>query len=204
MSTYAQLASLGDWRRRELTRLKAILPPAENATFETLCRGMLVLCYSHWEGYFNDLTDEVFRRASVDRLSTAHFGAEMRCLFLKSEIDRLAASRFSSDSMIKFLQAIELSQYGRKSIDLQPVKSRSSLNSERLTTVAQVYGVSWIEFERKRIFIDHKLCRLRHEIAHGDAPRLTRDLALEIADKTLELLDDLVDYFNAVQIRLTA
>ena len=204
MSAYAHLVDIGDWRRRELTQLKAILPPADSVTFDCLCRGTMVLCYSHWEGYFNDLTEEVFRRTDIERLSKSDLGAEMRYLLLKPDIDRLASSQMSSDGVIKLLHAFEISQNGVKSIHLDPVKSRSSLNWARLSIVAKVYGVSWIELERKRIFIDHKLCRIRHEIAHGSAPRLTRDLALEIVNETLELLDNLVDYFSTIQSRLTA
>ena len=203
MSMYAHLVEVGDWRRRELTQLKTLLLPADSLTFECLCRGAMVLCYSHWEGYFNDLTEKVFERADPRQLSRAGLGGGFQCLFLRSDIDRLASSRSSDDGVITFLQATEISRYGAESMNLEPVKSRSSLNWGRLCKVADVYGLSWISFERKRIFVDHKLCRIRHQIAHGDSPRLTLTLAIETVDETLALLDELVDYFSEVQVRLT-
>lgn len=199
---YTDLVDVGNWRRKELTQLKAILPPDSNPTFECLSRGTMVLCYSHWEGYFNDLTESIFQYVETGDVSRLGFGATFQCLFLRSDIDRLRSSRFSDDSIIKFLQAYDKSKHSAKSMHLDPVRARSALNWERLCVVAEVYGISWIAFERKRIFIDHKLCRIRHEIAHGNSPRLTRPLALEIVDETLQLLDDLVDYFEEIQSRL--
>lgn len=203
MSVYANLVCIGDWRRRELTQLKAILPSADSSIFECLCRGTLVLCYSHWEGYFNDLTEEVFQNVDTRNLPRAGLGVGFQCLFLRPDIDRLASSHCKDFNIIEFLHAHEVSQFGCNSIDLTVVKARSSLNWKRLCSVAEVYGYSWIAFERKRIFIDHKLCRIRHEIAHGNSPRLTQPLAVEIVDETLVLLDDLVEYFGEVQGRLT-
>ena len=203
MSVYNHLVNVGEWRREELTRLKSILPPENDLIFECLCRGTMVLCYSHWEGYFNDLTETIFQKVDKQNLSKIDISSGFQCLFLRSEIDRLASSRFSDDSVVKFLQAHEISKYGADSFNLAPVTSRSSLNWERLSLIAEIYGFSWIKFERKRIFIDHKLCRIRHQIAHGNSPRLTRPLALEVVDETLILLDDLVDYFLEVVKRIT-
>lgn len=202
MSIYAQLVAIGDWRRRELSQLKTMLPAEDALTFECLCRGTLVLCYSHWEGYFNDITEAIFGQVDADRLSKVDLGAAFRCLFLRPDMDRLASSGSTYDGVIQFLKAYEASQSGVEFLNPEVAKSRSVLNWKRLCVVAEIYGLSWSSFEKKRIFIDHKLCRIRHQIAHGDSPRLTRRLAIEVIDETLMLLDDLVDYFSEVEKRI--
>ena len=203
MSIYSRLVNVGDWRRRELAQLKSMLPSETNSTFECLCRGMLVLCYSHWEGYFNDLTEQIFGQTHAEELSRSGLGTTFQCLFMRSDIDQLIGSNLTDDGVVRFLKAHELSQQGVKSLNLALVKSRSSLNWDRLSAVADIYGFSWIKFQKKRIFIDHKLCRIRHQIAHGDSPRFTRGLAIEIVDETLGLLDDLAEYFSEVERRIS-
>ncbi|MEM6388114.1 MAG: MAE_28990/MAE_18760 family HEPN-like nuclease [Pseudomonadota bacterium] len=196
---YEKFYTLGDWRRLELTRLKVIIPEESSVEFECISRGALVLCYSHWEGYFNDLTEELFSSISKHDLALRSMSPGFRCLYLRAEMSRLIGSRINDDSIIDFLNAY--CRVGGAATDpyLELVKSRSSLSWTRLKIVFDIYGLASLQLERERVFIDHRLSRIRHEIAHGNAPRLNRAMVVDQIDKTLSLLDYLVEYFYEVR-----
>lgn len=163
----------------------------------------MVLCYSHWEGYFNDLTEEVFRGISESGIFELDFTPGIRCVVLRADLDRLASSKADDDNILRFLNRHADKSGGESRLSLNILKSRSTLNWARLCVVFSIYGISWPPFEKDRIFIDHKLSKIRHQIAHGEAPRLTKELVLETIDKTLTLLDELVEYFAKVREKLT-
>jgi len=171
--------------------LRASIPKEEDIYFRVTTRGALVLCYSHWEGYFNDLTQEVSR----PDLLIGQRRLAFRSVFARSALDSLINKEVKDDTIIEFLNKIEDCE-SSSSFDVKPLLARSNLDWARLEKIFSTYGVSWRCFNDQRIFIQHQLCRIRHEIAHGNDPRLKRNQVLDHIARTSDLIEELPRFFS--------
>ena len=169
--------------------------------FELFCRGALVLCYAHWEGAFNECLKEVvgtLKTRDID-LNRAHPG--ISALFFSRDIDSFLNRRVEEDSIVEHLIGFHFLSQKRVKGDIanaRAASTRSNLNWHRIEIVFSIFGFCWPKLHLKKTFIEHKLSRLRHAIAHGEAPRLTRDIALQQLNETSLLLDEISEYFHAV------
>jgi hypothetical protein len=192
-----ELMDVGDWRRAELADLKTAIPPEADKHFRVITRGAFVLCYSHWEGYFNDLTHRVFIKIISNPENVNDFRLPLLTTLTRGALDRLLNRSMSDDSIVEYLAALENCLH-RPDPSPKPLLARSNLDWYRLEKIFFAYGFSWPPLNKKRIFIQHQLCRIRHEIAHGDDPRMNRELILGHVDQTRELLDELPEFFAFV------
>ncbi len=197
----SHLTKMMEWRTLEIAEMKALLPRQSDMGFELFCRGAMVLCYAHWEGAFNDCLKVVvgtLKSGDID-LSRAHPG--ISALFFSRDIDSFLNRRIEEDTVVEHLIAFHfLCQKSVKGevANARAATTRSNLNWNRIEVVFSIFGFSWPKLHLKKIFIEHKLSRLRHSIAHGEAPRLTRVVALQQLDETSILLDEIAEYFHAV------
>jgi len=191
-----------DWRLKELAELRALVPEEGNPNFDCLCRATIVLCYSHWEGYYNDLTEELFSLSSEAELCRSAPTAAFKAVFLKAERSQITSRLANDDMLLAFLNRYQTVEASPGPLDLSILKARSNLNSNRLSIISSVYGLSWLAFEAERNFIDHQLCRNRHSIAHGDSPKLKKHQVLSHVERTEKLLEQLTEYFTAIAFHL--
>jgi hypothetical protein len=124
--------------------------------FSTYCRGALVLTYAHWEGYFNESTDLLGSHLERNIISKERQAPCFRILFHRSQIDKLRQTEIKDDDLIHYYNTTEVSR-GSISLDMRSAKSRSNLNYDRLEVIFLVYGLSWVPFQKERIFIQHQL-----------------------------------------------
>ncbi len=188
--TEDDLAAVGVWRRKELALLKASIPRENDKYFSVTIRGAMVLCYSHWEGFFNELTEAV----AHPNVELTNSQLAFRAVFARAAMDSLITKETKDDTIVEFLNSIESCQHN-VSFSLKPLLARSNLNWSRLERIFKIYGVSWPFFNERRIFIEHQLCRIRHEIAHGNDPRLNREQVIDHIEKTVELIEELPKFF---------
>lgn len=197
----AKLNEAIEWRLKEIAQLKSLLPNEADPQFETLCRAAMVLSYAHWEGFFNECVEVVLDAIKEDELDVSQAAPGVVALFLSSEFDSLANKKINDDNLIAFLNAQQLKSdtfVSGADACARAASSRSNLDWKRLSAVFGLFGYSWLALNDERIFIQHKLAKLRHEIAHGSAPRLRRLNALEHLDKTEDLLNEVSEYFVSI------
>ncbi len=196
------LIAMLEWRQRELSQLRAILPSETDVSFETICRGAMVLTYAHWEGFFNEALQSLIESIEQSRFALERSITGISALFFSREIDSFLNRKVNEDSVLgllgDFAHHKERIRSGREA-NARALSTRSNLDWERVEFVFRSLGVSWPPLYAERIFIKHKLARIRHEISHGSSPRLNRVLALEHIAKTEVLLEEVVEFFSFVE-----
>ena len=184
-----------EWRKKELIDVKAVSGILGETYGEFCSRVALLLAYAHWEGAFGDNTTLLcdYLRGSGKNISNINQGFLLG--FLDKQLDRLRDRNHSPEArmdLIEFLGTVRNSNFSH--FDDRVLRPRSNLNSDRLKLWCRVIGQSPIFVERRRIFLDYQLVRLRHEIAHGGAPTLRRGEIESLIDNTLSLIDDLSEF----------
>lgn len=185
----AQITEDRSWRLREISDLKTAINRADGNLRRVLLRGLVTICYAHFEGYIRFAARKYleyvalrkFKYSEIDRqflrnyflprlaaLSTSKTGIAERCSLVDEILD-------SSDR-----------RFSRVNDDL--VNTKANLNFDVFTDICLVCSVPKAPFADKATFVDVFLLRRRNGIAHGEDTFVGVEDLDELAGGTVELM----------------
>ena len=188
-------------RAKELSEVKSCFASSrDRLPFHVNTKAVIVLAYSHWEGFYNDCIDVYlsFLRDSGRRVSNTQWS--MLAGIVSTELDRIRDRNHSPQARLEFVQTLsDLMASDFSGFQASIVQARSNLDFSKLKHNYQILGFDLSRFQPKRIRIDKELVGWRHQVAHGDNPDLsladskchikfTQDLILSLADQFQEAI----------------
>ena len=194
----AELDSVRVRRAKELSDVKQLQFRAGHVDpYGVVTKAVIVLSYSHWEGFFNDCVDCYLSYLRQSGCQVQSMRWTLVSGLLTSDLQRLRDKNHSLEATREFTESLEnrLGE-GFQSFDATLLKSRSNLNFTRLQFVFQLLGFEVDQFQSMRLRIDKELVGWRHSIAHGDNPDLTAANAAAHVDFVRHLLSNLSDVFQ--------
>ncbi len=185
-------------RKRELTTLKFTLDNRRQHEKELLIRAGICILYAHWEGFIKSAATAYVSFVETRGLKYRDLAANFVALGLRGEIEQAGVSH--SRRIQTALTARLMSGLGdRASFDVEhAVDTRSNLNSESLSEIVSVLGISDADYLLDRQRIDQKLVKKRNGIAHGEFIQVDADEYTELHDLVLRLVEKFrIDVGNA-------
>ncbi|ABI57140.1 MAE_28990/MAE_18760 family HEPN-like nuclease [Alkalilimnicola ehrlichii MLHE-1] len=185
-------------RAKELSEIKVRMNELGSiAQFGVQSKAVIVLSYSHWEGFYNDCVSLYIDFLREARKKVSDVSWPMLIGLLQSDFQRLRDRNHSQLAAVEFiLRFQEVTRGDFLNFDKEVVSSRSNLDFRKLKDNFEVMGFDCSPFLRWRLKIDNELVRWRHSIAHGDDPDLSTIDIREHVTFTQRMLLVLSDCFQ--------
>lgn len=171
-------------RRREIIALHSKSTEGADPHFG---RAILILTYSHFEGYVGSSTRQLLAVLAEKRLMSRKLKPGIIALFSWTRLREFAEqTSVPSVSFIKELTSIYDQDHrfrAPKAVDLQ-----SNLSSEVLTRLVRCLHVPEDFYINNVEFIDKLLLKPRNAIAHGELVDITASAAKERFERTFTIL----------------
>ena len=189
------------WRIKELSDYKAILRQAKDNQKKTLIRGGIVLLYAHWEGFVKQASEHYFNYVKLRRVKLINLKENFVVICLRKHISNLLETNkiTKQTESIKFI----FNKLDKKAIfpSKIPIKTYN-LDYENFLLYCLTIGLDYKEFELSRNFINIKLVKNRHKIAHGNFLMINLENFEEIFNKTINLLKKIkTDIINSAILK---
>ncbi len=175
------------WRRKEILEIKNILLNKQNSKeAEVLSKSVILISYSHWEGYVKKSSEaylNYIKRAapSANKLSNR---------ILASFIMNVNEAESKYKHIGKLLRILD-SQNDPINFNISKmIDPKSNLNSDILDCIMCNLGIESEIFETKKHYIDEKLLGQRNKFAHGEDQYSEITEATGIAATVIELMDN--------------
>lgn len=198
-----QLVEDRTWRIREISDLRTAIERADSILQKVLLRGLVTICYAHWEGYVRFAASKYMEHIALRKFYLRELHRQFtRNLFLP-QLSALEGSRNSFAERCRIVDSILDSsdqQFRRLNSDL--INTQSNLNFKIFSAICLVCGLPISDFEDYEDFIDIMLLKRRNAIAHGDDTFVAKEDLLPVTEKTIQLMrnfGDLLD--NHVTLR---
>ncbi len=177
------------WRRKELTNFKNTAFTSRNAHRNTLVKMLVVLLYSHWEGFIKNTA--VFYCEFLNGKSIKYCDLEDNfkayCILNKFN-GNFPYKKFSS--YIDVINIINSNMNDKLNINTEKyVDTKSNLNSDVLKDIVQKLGFNYSEYELQENLIDNTFLNLRNAIAHGEYREIDENTVKELYDEIINLID---------------
>lgn len=165
-----------------------------------LAKSLIVLAYSHWEGFVKLTSARYLSYVNFLSIPKSDMNSRMNAVGLAWLGDIRGLSKCDLAHEINEI----LCQDGYKlTFPVEPlVSTESNLNSEVLRKIITDIGSVSTEFENDTAFLDKKLLKYRNRFAHGEALYADVDEALNIGRCVIALLNkyrDLVENMIATE-----
>jgi hypothetical protein len=177
------------WRRKELSDMKAAIRAADAASKSVLLRGLITMCYAHWEGYIRFCANKYFEHLTLRNLQYTAFERQIYVNSFLMRLDALHNSRFSISARCKLVNDIldgMVGRFGRMHSEL--IDTKSNLNADIIKDICTICNIDGSHFEEKRPFIDVIVLKRRNAIAHGQQEYIAEADIDELVAETLALM----------------
>ncbi|MHB2266693.1 MAE_28990/MAE_18760 family HEPN-like nuclease [Aliihoeflea sp. PC F10.4] len=184
-------------RARSLSNSRSLYVNSAEALEQVAAQSLIVMCYAHWEGFFNfcvDLYVQAINRAGKEivQLNPALLACE-----IEPHLMSLKDRNFRIDARPDFARKV-FSINGCKEITkgTSILKAASNLDFNRLRSSLDALDIDDTRLLRHQNFIIHELVKWRHQVAHGDEPELEEANLVEHSRRTEELLTIVLEIFS--------
>ena len=165
----AQITEDRSWRIREISDLKSAIIRADANLRRVLLRGLITICYAHWEGYVRFAARKYLEHVALRRFSYSEIDRQFLRNYFLPRLAALSTSRASISQRCALIDEILNSperRFSRVNEDL--VNTKANLSFEVFTDICLVCCVPTAPFVDKATFIDVFLLKRRNAIAHGE------------------------------------
>jgi hypothetical protein len=184
-----QIAEDRAWRLKEISDLKTAINRADASLQRVLLRGLVTICYAHFEGYVRFAARKYLEYVALRKFKYSDLDRQfLRNYFLP----RLAALSASKTSIVErcalvdeILNSPDL-RFSRINGDL--IDTKANLSFKVLTDISLVCGVPKAMFSDKETFVDVFLLKRRNGIAHGEDTFVGVDDLDELTNGTVEMM----------------
>lgn len=165
----AQITEDRSWRIREISDLKAAINKADTSLRRVLLRGLVTICYAHWEGYVRFAARKYLEYVALRKFQYGQINRQFLRNYFLPRLAALSTSRTSISERCALLDEILDSserRFSRVNEDL--VNTKANLNFDVFTDICLVCSVPTTAFADKKEFVDLFLLKRRNAIAHGE------------------------------------
>jgi hypothetical protein len=189
------------WRIKELINYKSILKESNSFQMKSLLRGGIVLLYAHWEGFVKQATSHYYNFVLLQRHNLKDLSESFIAFSLRKYLDIIISSNkitIQTEGIKFILNNLE----DRANLPSNFPFKTSNLDYKKFLEFCQILSLDITRFELKKNFIDFKLVKNRHEIAHGSFLPIDLKTFEEIFDKTIELINDVkIEVLNSASLQ---
>jgi len=165
----AQITEDRSWRIREISDLKAAINRGDANLRRVLLRGMITICYAHWEGYVRFAARKYLEHVALRKFQYRDLDRQFLRNYFLPRLATLSTSKTSVAARCVLVDEILNSSERRFSrVNEGLVNTKANLSFEVFTDICLVSSVPTAAFADKREFIDAFLLRRRNSIAHGE------------------------------------
>lgn len=162
------------WRKTELTKLSFM----ENVNDELKSKSMILLIYSHWEGYIKNACKQYLIHISDRNLKLSLLTESFKAISLKGMISEVLEhgssltlsnelaliNKFDNPGSKKFKVPSKIKEDKNKDF----INTHDNLNLKTLNNFCKIIGITQITMiEGKSKYIDETLLNQRNTISHG-------------------------------------
>jgi len=165
----AQITEDRSWRIREISDLKAAINRADANLRRVLLRGLITICYAHWEGYVRFAARKYLEHVALRKFQYREINRQFLRNYFLPRLAALSTSKTNLEERCGLVDEILTSserRFSRVNEDL--VNTKANLSFEVFTDICLVCSVATTAFADKREFIDLFLLKRRNSIAHGE------------------------------------
>ncbi|MGR5050883.1 MAE_28990/MAE_18760 family HEPN-like nuclease [Photobacterium damselae] len=195
------------WRKIEITHLLS-LETEENST--VIIKSLLLLLYSHWEGFIKNASKEYLKYISDKKIKLHDLTFNFEAISLKGRYKELSLSNESLtlNNEIKFLEDLYNTSIFhidkgvfKSETDKSIINTKDNLNLDTYKNILNIIGFGEIShLDDREEYISETLLLNRNTIAHGNKIdqyankfELTRKDIIQMKDFLFKILDSLVD-----------
>lgn len=176
------------WRFHEIANIKTEVKSMNpsNKKLAPMVRSLVMLSYSHWEGFVKYSTRYFFDYLSFLALDLSQTNPALVASSLSYDI----ANRGKVDS-IQLIQKV-LTDKSFKPVYHGEIMTdpNSNLNFKILEIIATNIGISISSLTIKKTKLDEIILGRRNKMAHGENDSIDKNYGVEVADASLELMND--------------
>lgn len=179
------------WRKKEIASLKnRVLRSRAESQGGILARAGILILYAHWEGFVKMSASTYIEHINERiRICGPTLTEHYQRLLMWCTVKRSGNST-ESRSPILFLDALDTWQNSpQKALDAKMIDAESNLSYDVLRKILRIIDVPCDYFDSKKNLIDHKLLKLRNDIAHGGRRPVSIEEYVETDEETRALLD---------------
>jgi len=133
---------------------------------EALLKSLIVSCYAHWEGFYNDCANAFLDAASSSGRAAREISPRLLVGVFSKNFARLRDMNHSRKAQRDFVDQLNLNE-GFSTFDKSCVLARSNLNFEALSYNYTLIGMDVGHIQPFRLKLDKEIVGYRHELAHG-------------------------------------
>jgi hypothetical protein len=164
-----QITGDRSWRIKEISDFKAAVNRADPHLRRVLLRGLITICYAHWEGYVRFAARKYLEYVALRKFQYKEINRQFLRNYFLPRLAAVSASRASIAARCELVDEILNSterRFSRVNEDL--VNTKANLSFEVFTDICLVCSVPAAAFADKRDFLDVFLLKRRNSIAHGE------------------------------------
>lgn len=165
----AQITEDRNWRIKEISDLKTAIVRADVNLRRVLLRGLITICYAHWEGYVRFAGRKYLQHVALRKFQYGDLDRQFLRNYFLPRLAALSTSKASITERCVLVDEILNSsdrRFARVNEDL--VNTKANLSFDVFTDICLVCCVPTAVFIDKATFIDVFLLKRRNAIAHGE------------------------------------
>jgi hypothetical protein len=185
----AQITEDRSWRIKEISDLKSAAGRADANLRRVLLRGLVTICYAHWEGYVRFTARKYLEYVSLRKFQYGEINRQFLRNYFLPRLAALSGSKASVAARCDLVDEILGSnerRFSRVNEDL--VNTKANLSFEVLTDICLVCSVPTAAFADKREFLDVFLLKRRNSIAHGEDTFVGIEDLDDLTSKTITMM----------------
>jgi hypothetical protein len=185
----AQITGDRSWRLREISDLKAAIIRADVNLRRVLLRGLVTICYAHWEGYVRFAARKYLQHVALRKFTYSELDRQFLRNYFLPRLSVFSTSKASLAERCALVDEILNSadrRFSRVNEDL--VNTKANLSFDVFADICQVCCVPITPFADRAVFIDMVLLRRRNAIAHGEDTFVEIEDLDELTNETVAMM----------------
>ncbi|CAM4328422.1 MAE_28990/MAE_18760 family HEPN-like nuclease [Zobellia roscoffensis] len=165
------------WRKKEVSEL--FLLAKDNIDKETLRKSLILLLYSHWEGYIKKASKLYIKYISEKKIKINLLSTNFTAITLKSQISKCIdeSANLTLANELTFMASYIKKQERKFKININPdndfenqvIDTHSNLKPKVFKNIIKILGLSYKSaIETREHYIDSHLLSNRNSISHGN------------------------------------
>jgi hypothetical protein len=176
-------------RLKSLSDIRALYHGAYGTVKDAGAQAIIVLCYAHWEGFFNFCVDQYVECVNSLGRAIIDINPALLACEIGPHIISLRDRNFRVELRPEFARKVcELMSCKLVSQSVSILKAASNLDFDRLRTCLNALDIPEDSFLPHRNFITYELTGWRHQVAHGGEPALGSADLIAHSHRTEDLL----------------
>jgi hypothetical protein len=185
----AQITEDRAWRLKEISDLKTAINRADGNLQRVLLRGLVTICYAHFEGYVRFAARKYMQYVSIRNFRYSEIDRQFLRNYFLPRLAALTTSKSSIPQRCALVDEILSSsnlRFSRINEDL--VNTKANLSFNVFAEICMVCSVPITIFSDRATFIDVFLLKRRNGIAHGEDTFVGVDDLDELTNGTVEIM----------------